>query len=669
MPAKSTGARWPAAAAGLLLVLYVGLALSAARRESPTFDESLHLTAGYLHWTHPEEKLWPENGVFAQGWAALPLLFDHLNADPGKATLPRDMEQWGQGYRFFYLMGNDPEQMLRQGRAMITLLGAAVGFLVFRWSRELFGPAGALLSLVLFVFCPTMLANGALVTADMASSLGFLAATYAFWRLTHRVSAGSVAFSLLALGCLVLSKMSSILIVPIFLLLLLVRLCSDRPVELAFGAPRRIEARRRRASLWVLLLLGHALAMIALLWLAYDFSFQDWGQKAIRLKAHAAPGFSPWSGHGLKLRALEGLDRSGLLPRSYVEGLSYTLDAINRGGFVLGSFSEQGRWWFFPVSFLIKTPISTLALLALALAAGLDRSWNPGGRSPATGANFRVPLLYEIAPLLVLGGVFGAACLSSNINIGHRHMMPLYPVLFILAGANVLWLRFSGPFVRIALGALLAGVVVESSAVRPDYLAFFNRFVGGPSRGYRYLVDSSVDWGQGLPALRHWLDRNAPAGAAPVYLSYFGTADPEAYGIKALRLPDRFGSVPGRPFPLQGGVYCISATILQAAVWTREEEDTYWKVRREIVRFSATAADPGARRALIWEQGANYWNYCFETFSQLRFLRLCVYLQPRPPDDEAAYSILIYRLSDAVVEEVLNASPAPPALAPRPAGG
>ena len=73
-----------------LLLLYVLLAVSAATRESNVFDEALHLTAGYLHWTHPEEKLWPENGVFAQAWASLPLLFDHLNATQAHAALPRN---------------------------------------------------------------------------------------------------------------------------------------------------------------------------------------------------------------------------------------------------------------------------------------------------------------------------------------------------------------------------------------------------------------------------------------------------------------------------------------------------------------------------------------------------------------------------------------------------
>jgi hypothetical protein len=666
--AELPGRRLQAGIVGILLLLYVFLAVSAATGESNVFDEALHLTAGYLHWTHHEEKLWPENGVLAQGWASLPLLLDHLKVTRAGEALPRNMEQWEQGYRFFYRMGNDPAAMLFQARLMVSLLGAALGALVFLWSRELFGATAGLLSLFMFVFCPTMLANGALVTSDMASSLGFLAATYCFWRLTHAVSAQNLVLSVLSLGLLALSKMSSILIIPIFLLILAVRLFSTRSIGAPVLCGGPIVGRWPKAGTLGLLFLVHALAVIGFLWLAYDFKYVDWGEEAIRRKALDAPGFLLWSGHGLKLCGLEALDRSGLLPRAYVEGLSYTLDAINRGGFALGSFSETGRWWFFPLSFLVKTPVSTLVLIALSLAA--YAKWRRVSRlsAPAAGVSGAAPGPYELAPLLILGGVFLAACLSSNINVGHRHMMPVYPVLFVLAGANALWLRFPGRAIRAGLGILLAGLVAESFSIRPHYLAFFNVLVGGPSHGYRFFVDSSLDWGQDLPGLRRWLDRDVQAGrGAKVYLSYFGTAEPDYYGIKSLRLPDRFGLLPSRPFPLAGGIYCISATSLQAAYWTRAMEEQFWLARQELSRYAATLNDPEARKELLRQRDRAYWNSQLETFEQLRFLRLCVQLQKRDPDDSVGYSILIYRLTDDAVKKALDVSPSPQASAPAPA--
>ena len=129
-------------------------------------------------------------------------------------------------------------------------------------------------------------------------------------------------------------------------------------------------------------------------------------------------------------------------------------------------------------------------------------------------------------------------------------------------------------------GAMLCWQIVESSFLRPDYLAYFNQVAGGPKNGYKHLVDSSLDWGQDLPALTSWLAQNPDRfGTGRLYLAYFGTALPEWYGIQATSLPcDR--SAP-KLAPLKPGTYCISATALQQVYslqhgkWTREYEADY----------------------------------------------------------------------------------------------
>ena len=646
---------------GALLLLYIFQAVSAATRESNTFDEPLHLTTGYLYWTHPEEKLWPENGLFAQAWAALPLLFDHLNMTPTKEIPPEKMAQWDQGNRFFYLMGNDPDKMLFQGRAMISLLGAGLGALVFYWSRQLFGTGAGFISLLLYIFCPTMLAHGALVSADMAAALGFFAATLCFWNLSHTVSIPHFVLSVLALGCLMLAKMSSLLIGPIFFLILIVRLFSSRPTKVLFFGSRTYFRWGAKAGIGGLLLLANAFAAIALLWLAYNFNYRDWGEEASRHQVLSAPGFTLLSANGMKASCLETLSEIHLLPPAYLEGLTYQLNN-SQGNFLWGRYYEQGSIWFFPLAFLIKTPISTLLFFLLSLVA--YGSWrNRESREKITGTAIpaRCPSAYDLSPLLILGGVYGVACLSSSLNIGQRHLLPVYPVLFVLAGANVFWLRHAGLIFRTGLGVLLAGVIIESLSIRPHYLAFFNQLVGGPRHGYRYLVDSSLDWGQDLPGLRQWLEKNAPAGGnANVYLSYFGTGNPEYYGIQSLRLPDRFSIGSPEPFPWTGGIYCISATRLQGGGWSPATEHLYQQVEKEKDRWDATTTDPAARASLLREKGTDYWNSYLVADRQLKFVRLCIYLRQREPDDEVGYSILIYRLSNEDVWRALEGSPSKP---------
>jgi hypothetical protein len=657
--------RWQAALVSALLLLYVFMAVSATTQKSVTFDEINFVTLGYLYWTQPPNHLQPENGIFAQAWAALPLLADHLHAPQETGEPWSNLGFYGEYYRFFYSMGNDPTTMLLQARAMVSLLGATLGALIFFWSRELFGMAGAFISLLLFVFCPNMLAHGALVTTDMAAALGFFAATFCFWKLSHIVSWRTLTFSILALCCLVLAKMSAILILPIFFLILVVRFFSRHPVEIQFFKNKILGDRLARVGIWCGLLVVHLIGVVGALWLAYDFQYYSWSQEALRAQVLLSPDFSFWSAAGMKASILENIAGIGLLPPAYLEGLSYTLQSSElRSAFLCGRNSMEGWWWFFPFAFLIKTPVASLFLFFSSFVALALRRRSLCGWTASKSEAPQCPNLYDLSPLLILGGVYGLVCLTSHLNIGLRHMMPIYPVLFVLAGANVFWLFGKKPVFRITLVVLLLGTITESLSVWPNYLAFFNRFVGGPRHGYQYLVDSSLDWGQDLPGLRQWLEKNAPAAdGTPVYLSYFGTGDPKFYGINARLLPGFFDMDTPQTFPLQGGIYCLSATMLQNVYsrfhppWTPDNETLYDQAQAEINRWNATASDSAARQRLLQEEGADYWTNAIKIYGDLRLARLCAYLRHRTPDDEVGYSILIYRLSDEEVRQALDGAP------------
>lgn len=657
--------RWQTALVAALLLLYIFMAVSATTRKSVTFDEISFATMGYLYWTQPSHHLQPENGIFASAWAALPLLFDHLQTPQETGEPWNNLGYYGEYYRFFYSMGNDPATMLFQERTMISLLGAGLGALIFFWSRELFGVRGGFASLLLFIFCPNMLAHGALVTTDMAAALGFFAATFSFWKLSHTVSWRTLTFSILALCCLFLAKMSAILILPIFFLILVVRFFSRHPVEIQLFTNKILGNRFARVGAWSCVLMLHLIGVVVMLWLAYDFQYYSWNQEAARGEILLSPHFSFWSADGMKASILENIAGMGLLPPAYLEGLSYTLQFSElRSAFLCGRFSVEGWWWFFPFAFLIKTPMASLLLFLSSFVALALWRWFPRGWMASPSEAPRCPTLYDLSPLLILGGVYGLACLTSHLNIGLRHMMPVYPVLFVLAGANVFWLLGKKPIFKITLIVLIAGTMTESLSVWPNYLAFFNQFVGGPRNGYKYLLDSSLDWGQDLPGLHQWLEKNVPAASGtPVYLSYFGTGDPKFYGINALLLPGFWDLDTPQTFPLQGGVYCLSANMLQGVYlniqppWTATDETLYGQGQVEINRWNSTANDSAARQRLLQEEGADYWTNAIKIYGDLRLARLCAYLRHRPPDDEVGYSILIYRLSDEDVRRALGGEP------------
>src|SRR6185503_16908209 len=163
--------------------------------------------------------------------------------------------------------------------------------------------------------------------------------------------------------------------------------------------------------------------------------------------------------------------------------------------------------------------------------------------------------------------LYFAMAVSRSINIGHRHLLPVYPFLFVAAGSvahSLIGLRpgRTRTLATAALGALLAWYAVGTLRVHPHYLAYFNELAGGPAGGYRYLVDSNLDWGQDLIGLREFMSRS---GVPRLKLLYFGTADPGYYGVACDRLP---GYQPPPPSTLvrdvrPGDIVAVSATHLQ----------------------------------------------------------------------------------------------------------
>ena len=658
---KATGA-----AAFLLLLIYFVSAVSADRQKSATFDEIYSLATGYMFWAQPEDsRIYPDSGIVAQSWAALPLLRDSLKF-PGPDSKPWNASKnFDVGRRFLYELGNPAESILWQARAMIALLGVVLGALIFLCSKNLFGKRGGLISLFLFAFSPTMLAQGSLVTADLAVSLAFLAATLGFWKVTHTVKGTTLLSSIAALSFLMMSKMSGILILPVIGLIILLRLASSRPIDISwFKGCIRVSQRLRRSMILLLLLIVHAAGLLGMLWLVYNFEFPKlvpgiWRTEILNadLSGIAGP-------HGVRDLILKGVYLFSLLPPAYAEGLVYIVRmSESRLAFANGHYSAYGWWWFFPWAFLIKTPLPTLLLLALAPVAWIFSKTGRLAKSTVASLRRETPGLYELSPLLILTGVYALVAVTSKVDIGHRYILPLYPPLFILAGMNAGWLTCGRRIGTIMVGGLLLSLAAVSWSIRPDYLAFFNLFSGGPREGYRRLVDSSLDWGQDLPGLKAWLSKNSDEKRERIYLSYFGTASPEYYGIHSIQLP--FCSDGWRTrsiYSLKGGVYCISATMLEGlgircyGPWCRIYEKDYRRLAGELKPWYDGDSETCAR--LTRENGAKYWGAHLELFEQLRLARLCAHLRHRQPDAEVGYSILVYRLSDVEVSQALEGEPA-----------
>ena len=629
---------WLVALVAALLGLHYALAVGSKLHESTTSDELVHLTGGFTFNHFRDYRLHPENGILPQRVAALPATLAGAKFPTLDQTYWRTSDAWVLGHQFFYETGEDHFPRLMAGRALIALFSVATGLLIFCWSRKLFGDTGGLVSLAFFVFEPSFLANGALATSDACAAFFLLASAGAWWRHLHSAGPSNARWWWLsagAFGLACVAKYSAPLLLMIFVALAAVRALAPEPLALL---GRSWTTRGGKFGAAALSALGHGAVAAVVIWAFFGFRFSAANP--------ALPPFEhfirPWewldSNLGVSGKILRAVASAHLLPEGYIYGFAYVLETMQvRAAFLNGEFSNTGWPSFFVWTFALKTTVPLLLACVAALGLLAQR-----GRA----------LWYRLAPLVVLFAVYWAFSITSHLNIGHRHILPTYPVLFIAAGALGAWVASKRTALALFVAALIGWHATESLRVAPHFLAYFNQFAGGPANGHRHLVDSSLDWGQDLPGLKAWLDTNAKPGE-PVYLSYFGTGEPDYYGIRARRLMFVNGfKLPLPPLvPLEPGIYCIGASMLEQVYspvrgnWTLELEKEFQAalgLEKELVAF---ANDPTRRAELVREASVEKWETAAKRYEWLRLARLCHYLRVRGSDANVGYSIFIYRLN------------------------
>ena len=277
------------------------------------------------------------------------------------------------GDQFLYSSGNDADTLLGRGRMLMALVGVVLGALVYAWASRLISPAAGLVSLVLFVFSPTLLAHGPLVTSDAMAALFFTAATGALWTLLHRITPATLLGSAVLVAGTLLSKLSGPILVPIAAVMLAVRLIPARTLVVRFG--RRtiaVDGRmrqlavvcRRRARDWTA-------GMGCIVWASFGFRYSAFhAARTAKTRSSGRSPISPDSADG----CWRPTRQFHLLPEAYIYGLGLTVQfASERASFLNGQFGTTGWWWYFPYAFLVKTTMPGMIAGVLALAALVAR--------------------------------------------------------------------------------------------------------------------------------------------------------------------------------------------------------------------------------------------------------------------------------------------------------
>jgi 4-amino-4-deoxy-L-arabinose transferase-like glycosyltransferase len=544
-------ALWPSAVT-LLLSLLAGQLASSVRQLSPTWDEPFHLLAGLRYWQAADFGINPEHPPPLKLVASIPLLFRDLNVP----QLPRGTgKQEGFVAARKFLYANDANALLFRARMAAAIFALLLALVVFEAALRMFGAAPAALALALLVSEPNLLAHGALVTTDLAMAFGFFAAVYGFYRYLARPSRWNLFACGVLAGLALALKHSGILILPALALIALAEAACELPNHApAFGPfrDRLRRAARRGLGLAGVLVLVLAIAWVVL-WAFYGFRFAA-RPSGLRMTPPLTGYIRGEVGLGvrnpLKAKVLLALERSHLLPESYLYGLADVMivSAGPRPTYILAKLYPKAQWSYFPATFLIK---STLAFLIVFVVVLLAR--------PLRGAGKQREVLCLLLPALF----YFAFSLTSGLNVGIRHLLPVYPFLVVLTAAGAWHLAKRRRAWAFCVAALVAWHGISSLRAYPNYLAYSNELWGGTSNTYRVLSDSNADWGQGLIQVREYLRKRE---IKDCWLAYFGSADPDYHGVPCKLLPDIFSLWWGKPIevvpPQYEGTVLVSATQL-----------------------------------------------------------------------------------------------------------
>ncbi len=522
-----------------LLGLHAALVLDFARKHSAVFDEVVYPTSGYSYWLTGDYRLNPEHPPLLKLWTALPWLGIGARAEriPGWW----ETDQWRFGQALLFESGWSAGALLLRARLMTALLSLGLALGVWSLGRQLFGAGAGLAALALYALDPLVIAHAGLATTDLGAAALYAFAVVAFARAVSSARTGRFAWAGGVLGAALGAKFSMLVLVPLLAVVVLLLAPPGRRARAAAGS----------------LLAGAAAAVVL----------------AALYRGEVGAYF-------------EGLRR--LLHHSQVGHPSYAF----------GQYSRQGWWWYFPAAWLVKTPVPLLAFAvggsALALLGilktrrGAVREGPQAGQASRDGEALpgRAPLPDRrwSAVLLLAVACAWLPVMASSLNLGVRHLLPATPFLAVLGGAAAArWARAA--YGRWLVAGAFGWLAAATFLVHPHELSFASPLFGGPGRAWRYLADSNVDWGQDLPALEQELERYP---LRRLYLGYFGTAYPEAYGIERYHWIPSFGMVPRKredgPAPEGREWIAISVTNL-LDVYSGKHEGYAWLRERPFAAF------------------------------------------------------------------------------------
>jgi hypothetical protein len=575
-----------------LLALFAILSRSAVLTKSATWDETLHAAAGWTYLYAHDYRANPEHPPLTKLVSALlhdPAdLIASTKTMAWRAILANLRFQWDWAVRAVYhspAVGGD--DFIQRARLPMLLFGLGLGALVALWAWRIGGPAAAVVATALFALSPDFIGHSSLVTNDVGLAFAWLAVAFTAWQLGERITLARIALLALAVACALLVKFTGLLAAPLAAGLLALRAAEGR----AWPAGRTEFSRPvTRGAAALVIVLEIAVVSWAAIWCSYGLRFSATAEETplnfdlvttrlVEMRQRAAdPSHPPPTAaevasfsYSAPARFALFCEEHSLLPEAWNWGLlAIEAGTVKRPAYVAGEIVEGGTLFYFPVALLFKEPVAAIVGVLSALALGIV--WiRRGAVDPTRHA-------WLLTCLAVPPAVYAILAVSSRMNIGVRHVFPVYPFVFIATGVVAARaMREYGLPAKRAVVALAALLAIETLAAWPDYIAFFNAPAGGTRGGLRLLGDSNLDWGQDLKLLATWQKANP---GETLYLFYNGSADPAGYGITYVNAFGGYAFGPPRAPMTTPGVLAISATNLQGIYTAPELEPMLRELRR-----------------------------------------------------------------------------------------
>jgi len=584
---------------GVILAFIVIVSVLSAKNDSLIYDEAAHIPAGYSYLVERDMRLNPEHPPLLKNMAGFPLLFLQPNFDTTQDFWTRDNandSQWNAGKIFLFGSGNNPDQLIFWSRLPFILLSLILGLFIFKWTRELAGLTAGLLALILYSFDPNILGHNHYVTTDLGIAAFITFCFYYFLKfIKHPTWQNTLLFGIF-LGLMQLAKFSSVLTFPIFGLIIFIYPLIKLPAD---GKYQKLK------SFGDYILKSAAAFAISLIIVYVIYYLNTSAMPQTKLLEIMDHYFKPDDTRAINVFGRQLVtwlnSQPFLMPLAdYVFGVARVFQRVAGGNvtYFMGEVSSKGYLSYFPVVFLIKTPLPILFLILFSVCAGLfgilKSALNPTHKFWNRTAHYLRASVVEFSLLLFIL-LYVAVSIQGRLNIGFRHLFPILPFIYILTAASIAKFLKAKIYrhralasyehnspeaiilsrkeahekqrIRIfflAFGVLFVYLILGTIFAYPNYMSYFNETVGGPKNGYRYVTDSNADWGQDLKRLKMFL--NDHPEISQIRLDYFGLASPQYY------LGDKYIMWwPAKK--IEAGWYAISTLFLQQSIYDKSVPD------------------------------------------------------------------------------------------------